>query len=266
MSRRFRLKPAGYAVLGVLVLVIVLCVYAIARAIVGGGKQHGEDLVLPSESPDLSTTPEIVQTTTTPAPPVSETPVVATQVPVTPTPVQYTPAPTKTPEPKATERVPTSSEKKHAKAGELTADGVNLRAGPSTSYDRIGNYNKGATMAVYATDGDFYFVKMDKDGKIGFMSKKFVNVSEEAASDTPKTTVPPDAPDEAINGKVTAKVVALRSGPNKTDKAITELSKDDVVYVYYQVGEFYYVQVATTGKKGFAYASYISAEKSVPTK
>ena len=43
-------------------------------------------------------------------------------------------------------------------------------------------------------------------------------------------------------------------------------SKDDVVYVYYQVGEFYYVQVATTGKKGFAYASYISAEKSVPTK
>ena len=62
MSRRFRLKPAGYAVLGVLVLVIVLCVYAIARAIVGGGKQHGEDLVLPSESPDLSTTPEIVQT------------------------------------------------------------------------------------------------------------------------------------------------------------------------------------------------------------
>ena len=39
-----------------------------------------------------------------------------------------------------------------------------------------------------------------------------------------------------------------------------------MVYVYYQVGEFYYVQVATTGKKGFAYASYISAEKSVPTK
>lgn len=121
-------------------------------------------------------------------------------------------------------------------------------------------------MAVYATDGDFYFVKMDKDGKIGFMSKKFVNVSEDTASDTPKTTVPPDAPDEAINGKVTAKVVALRSGPNKTDKAITELNRGDAVYVYYQVGEFYYVQVATTGKKGFAYASYISAEKSVPTK
>ena len=58
----------------------------------------------------------------------------------------------------------------------------------------------------------------------------------------------------------------LRSGPNKTDKAITELNRGDAVYVYYQVGEFYYVQVATTGKKGFAYASYISAEKSVPTK
>ena len=38
--RRFRLKPAGYAVVGVLLLVIGLCIYAIVRAIVN--RNRGE--------------------------------------------------------------------------------------------------------------------------------------------------------------------------------------------------------------------------------
>ena len=176
-------------------------------------------------------------------------------------PVTYSAPPTQSPtaKPPATPRVPTSSEKRNAQAGVLQNDGVNLRSGPSTSYERIGTYDKGDTMQVYDTDGDFYFVKMDKDDKVGFMSKKFVTVGVQA-------TIPADVPTDAVPGKVTANVVALRSGPNKTDTAITELKKDEALFVYYQVGEFYYVEVAATGKKGFAYASYVKPEGSVPVK
>jgi len=257
--RRFRLKPAGYAVVGVLLLVIGLCIYAIVRAIVGG--PDPEEIILPEAS--ASQTPEIMQSTQTPVPEQtpSPTPIVTPTPLVTPTPVTYTQAPTNTPKPQATPRTPTSSEKKNAKIGTLQNDGVNLREGPSTDYERIGNYNKGATMKVYDEDGDFYFVKMDKDDKVGFISKKFVVVT-----DTAEVTIPPEVPTDAVGGKITASVVALRKGPNKTDTAITELEKGDVVYVYYKVGEFYYVEVAATGKKGFAYASYVSAEGSVPVK
>ena len=258
--RRFRLKPAGYAVVGVLLLVIGLCIYAIIRAIVGG--PDPEDALLPDAA--ASETPEIMQSTQTPVPQQtpSPTPIVTPpQLTLSPTPVMVTQQPTNTPKPNATPRVPTSSEKKNAKVGTLQNDDVNLREGPSTDYDRIGRYDKGATMKVYDTDGDFYFVKMDKDDKVGFISKKFVVVT-----DTAEVTIPPEVPTDAVGGKVTASVVALRKGPNKTDTAITEIEKGDVVFVYYQVGEFYYVEVAETGRKGFAYASYIKPEGSVPVK
>lgn len=258
--RRFRLKPAGYAVVGVLLLVIGLCIYAIVRAIVGG--PDPEEIILPEAS--ASQTPEIMQSTQTPVPEQTPSPTpIITPTPFgpTPTPITYTAPPTNTPKPLNTPRTPTSSEKKNAKIGTLQNDDVNLREGPSTDYERIGKYDKGATMKVYDEDGDFYFVRMDKDEKVGFISKKFVVVTDTAA-----VTIPPDVPTDAVGGKVTATVVALRKGPNQTDGAITELEKGDVVFVYYQVGEYYYVEVASTGRKGFAAAKYIHAEGSVPVK
>ena len=255
--RRFRLKPAGYAVLGILLLVIGLCIYAIIRAIVGGPDNN--DVLLPPEA-SASQTPEIMQSTQTPVPEQtpSPTPIVTPTPLVTPTPVTYTQAPTNTPKPQATPRTPTSSEKKNAKIGTLQNDGVNLREGPSTDYERIGNYNKGATMKVYDEDGDFYFVKMDKDDKVGFMSKDLVSLQD--------ATPPPNVPSDAVSGTVTASTVALRKGPSREETAITELEKNDIVFVYYKAGEFYYVEVAETGKKGFAFADYIKPSGSVPAK
>ena len=266
MSKRFKLKPAGYLVLGILFLVIVLCIYAIIRAL--SGPKTAQQVILPEDSPSES--PEQVVVTPIPTDLLEETPFISgednepvsegTSSPepetATPTP-QATPAPT----PTASPRVPTSSEKKKAKHGVLNNDGVNLRSGPSTDYERIGKYNKGETMAVYAKDGDFYFVKMDKDGKVGFMSKKFITVSDSAT-----VTIPPNAPSDAVTGKISASKVALRTGPNKSDSAIKELKRGAALYIYYKVGEFYYVQDVATGKKGFVYAAYASADGSVPSK
>ncbi|MBR5804912.1 MAG: SH3 domain-containing protein [Clostridia bacterium] len=267
MSKRFKLKPAGYLVLGILFLVIVLCIYAIIRAL--SGPKTAQQAILPESNPSESPAQAVV--TPIPTEMLEETPdttpeeeqqtvseETSTPDPGTVTTVQQaTPAPT----PTASPRVPTSSEKKKAKYGVLNNDGVNLRSGPSTDYERIGNYNKGATMAVYAKDGDFYFVKMDKDGKVGFMSKKFITVS-----DTATVTIPPNAPSDAVSGKISASKVALRTGPNKSDSAIKELKRGAALFIYYRIGEFYYVEDVASGKKGFAYAAYVSADGSVPSK
>lgn len=259
MAKKYKLKPYAYVVLGVLLLVIILCIYGLVQAL------KGDDM--PVIDPlEPSATPEIVQNTMTPVPEITPTPelIIVTQAP-TETPLIVVDAPTPTAKPKATPRVATSSEKKNAKTGTLTGNGVNLRSGPSTEYERVGSYDKGATMAVYAKDGDFYFVKMDKDGKTGFMSKKYVTVSDSSASSTAKPTPTPNVPKGAVSGKVTAKTVAIRQKADKSSKALGEVKSGDIVYVFYKEGEFYNIET-TSGKKGFCYASYVKPSAAVPTK
>lgn len=257
-KRRYHLKPTAYIILGVLLLIIILCVYAIARAISGG---KTPEIVLSEATP----TPEIVQSTMTPVPQVTPTPTIIIVQEPTATPAVVVSSPTPAPKATATPRVPTSSERKNAKTGTLKSDGVNLRSGPSTNFERIGSYNKGATMAVYASDGDFYFVKMDKDGKVGFMSKKYVTMTNATAAVTSgKATPTPNVPSNAVSGKVTAKTVAIRNAADKTAKAVGEVKSGDVVYVFYKTGDFYYIETPS-GKKGYCWASYIKASN-VPSK
>ena len=137
---------------------------------------------------------------------------------------------------------------------------MNLRVGPSTDYMSLGKYGKNATLVVYGKDGSFYFVKMDKDGKVGFLSKSFVKIGETSSAAT-NAAVPSDA----VGGSVTAGKVALRDAASKSGTAITELHAGDQVFIYYRSGDFYYLEAAASGKKGFAYASYISASGTVPS-
>lgn len=266
MRRKYRIKPAGYVVIGILVLVAALCIYAIVKAV--GPKQEPDKIELeditptptldvitpiPEETDDSFISGEVqivgnedevsVETASTPAVIIYE------EEPATPTPK---------PTPTATPRVPTSKEKKNAKVGMLTGDGVNLRKGPGTNFERLGSYKKGATMLVYAKDGDFYFVKMDKDDKIGFMSTKYVT------TDVAPEVTDAEAPAGSVSGSVRASKVALRSEADKTSTAITQLARGDQVFVFKKSGDFYYVQVASSGKKGYAFAEFISLSGPLP--
>ena len=264
---RFRLKPAGYAFFGGVLLLVGLGVFFLIRAIVNGNDKKAALAAMPSPSSTI----EIATPSPTPSLAPTDTPV-PTALPdtaaTTPDPAaqaatvtKTTAAPAKaTSTPSSSIRKATSSEKKSAKAGYLTGDGVNLRVGPSTDYMSLGKYSKNAVCDVYATDGSFYFVKMDKDGKVGFLSKSFVKIGETSSA---ATTVA--VPSDAIGGSVTASTVALRDAASKSGAAITELHAGDQVFIYYKTGDFYYLEVASSGRKGFAYASYISASGTVPS-
>lgn len=258
---RLRLKPAGYAFFGGVFLLIGLGLFFLIRTIVRGiSKDELTTMQAPISSVEPFTpSPTYVPTpTATPAP----TPSLDTPNPETPTdtPAKATVSPAKaTATPSSSIRNATSEEKKNAKAGYLTGDGVNLRVGPSTDYMSLGKYSKNATLVVYATDGKFDFVRMDKDKKVGFVSKSYVKIGETTAATAIK-----EVPSGSIGGSVTASKVALRDAASKSGTAIAELHAGDQVFISYKTGDFYYLQVASSGKKGFAYASYISAAQAVP--
>ena len=264
---RFRLKPAGYAFFGGVLLLVGLGVFFIVRAI---GKNNDKKAAL-AITPTPTATAEAVTPSQTPSATPAETPVStpALDMSATPNPAAQdaaaataTKAPAKaTSTPSSSIRKATSSEKKNAKSAYLTGDGVNLRVGPSTDYMSLGKYDKNAALVIYATDGKFYFVKMDKDGKVGFLSKSYVKIAESAAK-----AEPVDVPSDAIGGSVTAGTVALREEASKESTAIKELHSGDQVFIYYKTGDFYYLADAASGRKGFAYASYVSASDTVPAR
>ena len=255
MAKHYSFKKTGYLFLIGIFVLLGLGLFFIVRALTGNTSQSEAEPTprVVGASVQVSATPTIPPIGTQPP---TNTPVVQSED--TPAPA-LTPAPTPapTPTPKSSIRTPTSAEKKNARPGYLTGNDINLRAGPSTQYKSLGKYKKNDTLLIYATDGDFSFVKMDKDNKIGFISKKYVAAS--------KTASGSQAPSGTIAGKVTAKTVALRSKADKSSSAITELKAGDTVYVYHKEGSFYYLETSS-GKKGYAWADYISVKGTVPKK
>ena len=115
--------------------------------------------------------------------------------------------------------------------------------------------------------GDYYLVQVVKEEKYGYMAKKFVQV--DTSTPEPITT---SVPTGAIGGTVRSSVVALRSSPDLSDSSnkVGQVEQNEPVYIYFKytnaAGDtFYYIEVARTGKKAYAFSEYITAESSVPT-
>jgi len=111
-----------------------------------------------------------------------------------------TPAPTETPEPTPTGPLtePTRTMIRNAVKGKLKTGNVNMRKGPSTKYGLVDSkLKKGTELTVYVKDGDWYFLKVDKTGKYGYISGEFVELVDDDDDDpTPKPTEKDDDDDE----------------------------------------------------------------------
>jgi hypothetical protein len=82
----------------------------------------------------------------------------------------------------------------NAVKGKLIRSGVNMRKGPSTKYGLADSGLKsGTVVTVYAEDGDWYFLRVDKTGKYGYIYSEYVELDEEFEDDepTPKPTKKP---------------------------------------------------------------------------
>lgn len=103
-------------------------------------------------------------------------------------------APEQTPEP-APEKTPSFNIKESdPEDGYVQAKTVNLRSGPDTDYDILGEYERYDTLTITGKSGDWYYVKID--GEKGFMLQEYVEkgavpTPSPSPSPTPKPTKTP---------------------------------------------------------------------------
>ena len=108
-----------------------------------------------------------------------------------------TPAPTATPSPTPSGPYtePTQQMIDNAVDGVLIKSGVNMRKGPGTKYGLAdSNLKSGLQLTVYLQDGDWYFLKVDKTGKYGYIYEDYVELDD--VEPTAKATKKPAEDDE----------------------------------------------------------------------
>ena len=159
---------------------------------------------------------------------------------------------------------PTAEMLAGAAEGKLTKSGVNMRQGPSTDTTLVATGLKSGTkLTVYTEDGDFYFVLVNETKKYGYIAKKFVKL----LSALGETSTGSDQPEGTVRGTITSSNLALREGPGVTNKSLGQYYEGKLVYIFYQEGDYYYVQIAGTDEvKGYMSAQFIKAESDVPQK
>ena len=114
--------------------------------------------------------------------------------------------------------------------GYVTAsEGVRLRAGAGTDYDRIGSLDGGQVAEVIGyTDNNWFIVKTDD--KIGFVSGEYVSYSAEksqAVVNEQQTTAQPTITQPIVTDLYiyTTSNLNFREGPDKESKKITSIDK-----------------------------------------
>ncbi len=229
----------------------------------------------------LSGVTEIEQTpapvpTPTPTPAPSQIPgdiIELPALPETPTPTPTaTAAPTATPAPTATAAptptptatpVPTATPAPVALAGYINGDYVRFRTGASTSHSIIESYNRGKTLTVTGTSGDWTACTID--GQNGYVYSQYVTVTETAqpeqggstqASPAPTATPAPSAsPTQSTAGYVNGNNVRMRSGPSMTSEIIGELFFGNAVTITGTSGDW--TAVTYNGEAGYVYTQYV---------
>ena len=122
-----------------------------------------------------------------------------------------------------------------AKSGTTTTDSVNLRNKPSTSSDVIKSLSKNESLEILEESGDFY--KVLYKGRVGYVSKKFVNVAGESAStntiETTNTTSSTNTSTSTTNVTTTTEATTTAANSDNSNLAIGsyKLSSDSDVYV-----------------------------------
>lgn len=274
MAKKFKLSANAILFLAaILVLVIALVVVIVVVAkncdsckknttpqdggidISSSAEPTGSFVPVDSASPDVSTDPNAaIDPNATADPNASGSPSTTDgNIGIT------TPAPTNTPDASTTVYTePTDAMRSAAKKGYVSKADVNMRKGPATTYDIVtAKLAKGTSLTLYTEQSGWWFVKAGS--KYGYIKNDYVKEGEYSG-----TT------DGTITGTVnvnSGSVAALRKDASKSSKCIKEYSKGDTMTIYYKSddGAWYYVKMSD-GKKGWMYASLISASGKVPTK
>ena len=129
--------------------------------------------------------------------------------------------------------------------GTVTADALNVRSGPSTSYGITTKLYKGDKVEILETSNGWHKIKAS-NGKIGWVSGDYIKVSSGSTSQTSyKATVNTDS-------------LNMRKGAGTSYSVITKLSKGTVVDVLESASNGWKKIKTSNGTIGWVSGSYLA--------
>ena len=132
--------------------------------------------------------------------------------------------------------------------GTVTADALNVRSGPSTSYSITTKLYKGDKVEILETSNGWHKIKAS-NGKIGWVSGDYIKVSSGSTSQPSTSTT---------KATVTATSLNVRSGAGTSYSVITKLSKGTVVDVIESASNGWKKVKTSNGTTGWASGDYLT--------
>ena len=132
--------------------------------------------------------------------------------------------------------------------GTVTADALNVRSGPSTSYGITTKLYKGDKVEILETSNGWHKIKAS-NGKIGWVSGDYIKVSSGSTSQPSTSTT---------KATVTATSLNVRSGAGTSYSVITKLSKGTVVDVLENASNGWKKVKTSNGTTGWVSGSYLT--------
>ena len=206
----------------------------------------------------VTLTQEVAQNTATAAPATPTATPVPTAVPeptatvegATPTPV---PSATPTPTPS------TTLAPDFAAAGAINANGVNIRAGSSTSAKSYGKLMKNTALGLYEKIGSWYRVRVTATGLDGYVYAKYVTITQTGTGSSAS------GGSAYSKGYINASGVNVRTGASTQYNSLGAFARNTSVRVLGSSGSWYQIEIPSADVTGYVFAKYVTLTETVKT-
>ena len=232
---------------------VVLCVLVLGAALVGACGQGAEEGPAPEPGPTSTTTPLPAVVTFTPMP-------TSTNAPL-PEPTE-TAAATPTPAVAATEPAPTEIAAPTSDAKVTVLGEMNIRSGPSTDYEVVGDAVAGEEFAITGKNEDGNWWRIDFRGESGWIYAPFVIAAEAEAvpvvgaamTETAVTAPPTELPIVTVGGDMN-----VRSGPGEDYDRIGGATAGEEFDITGKSADGEWWQIDFDGRSGWIFAPFVTA-------
>ena len=150
------------------------------------------------------------------------------------------------------------------KSGVITGDHVRFRSGPSTDYSILGTYDRGKTLTVLSTLGEWSHCEID--GQDGYVFAQYVQIVETqtaapAATAAPTlaaapTAVTPSTYSGPSVGYIKGNNVRFREAPDSSSKILAELFYGNAVTITGVYGSW--TAIIYDNQAGYVYSEYVA--------
>lgn len=240
---------------------VILCALVIGIALLGACGQGDDEGPAPDPGPTITSTALPAVVTFTPVPPTATNPPIPTAT--------ETPPATPRPEVTATEEAPAAMEPPESDAKVTVLGEMNIRSGPGTDYEVIGDAVAGEEFAITGKNSEGNWWQLDFRGESGWIFAPYVIAADaedvpvvgaemaeaEGPGESTAETLPPaEHAIAAVGGDLN-----VRSGPGEAYDRIGGATEGEEFVITGKSADGEWWQIDFGGEAGWVYAAFVTA-------